>query len=913
MASNALDSGRDSLSEKCNILRFRTEPQSISKPNCIRTNFMYTSTENGKCDLQLYCFKYNSSQDSILVYAYHVNSLKLKSGSNSLALDIRSDDTNAHINPSFKQVLFNQNYYPVGNYRLYTLIKPLDLAKTQTAVYSFNQDSSLSQNSKLYRRLTGQSKLYKRLNYSGSKSKVRVVDFQINRYAKAHQLEVVKSSAIKGIKYSVYSKGILLGSIATDDKGVLTRNRVAANIKEQLTLMTEFKESEQSETESKGIEGIISSSTSLNTNQDPFANTDNNYWELKGSVTVPIATLPIQLEGYYTTQDRSRTIKSSYFKVHYDVTTLKQDLIKKVDKYKQKYQQSCSKTIGMNGLYQKTLNGLEHQSALLKDQINSEETRIAEQASTKLDSSEQELKSHAPKPSLKSSEVDSLKSEVVEKRRKLEELNAKIEKYNKLLDQNKDCQYFDSALAYKKLSGQQSLDDISYKRLLKQSTELFPDGKFKKAVCGITEFDAGVFSKYQSKFTMPGQNMKGFGMGYEMGIYTLNCTVGKTQFIGRDGGMEHFTTYATQLKLNAKSNNELSLHYYAYTADLAVRTSSNFINNMELQRPTLNEPQQIISITDQYKPTEWLSINGEVASSSKNITKMDIGKLQNSSAVDLSADLFVPNSTYKAEIHFESTGQDFENKTMPINLKGSQRISVANSIDVLKSFLSVGVNFNYLAQQQFNQLGRNIKYGVDIATHSHQYPNLSFSYKPYSTFRSFSDTFLTSQRPLFGSVLSTSIKYQFKKERNRWLFSINWNQCKTVADSQMIQNTVVQGMVNYSKNSLSTILIVGLNEQHGLNENLAAGNMRFAQLLFNYKLGKGTRISLGQEVGWTFFGFSKFGTSISGSYQSRRAPIVAVLSLRSNYFKVQESETGKRLFGANADVTYIIKRKTERG
>jgi hypothetical protein len=120
-------------------------------------------------------------------------------------------------------------------------------------------------------------------------------------------------------------------------------------------------------------------------------------------------------------------------------------------------------------------------------------------------------------------------------------------------------------------------------------------------------------------------------------------------------------------------------------------------------------------------------------------------------------------------------------------------------------------------------------------------------------------------------------------------------------------------MVNYSKNSLSTIFIVGLNEQHGLNENLAAGNMRFAQLLFNYKLGKGTRISLGQEVGWTFFGFSKFGTSISGSYQSRRAPIVAALSLRSNYFKVQESETGKRLFGANADVTYIIKHKTERG
>lgn len=912
LATILSDSSSNSLNELDSMFRFRTEPQIYSRSNGIRNNFMYSATKGAKYDLNLYCYKYHNEHDSTLVYSKRIKCFKVKSGSNNVQIEIKRSDTDAFINPDYNEALFSNHYYPEGTYHLVTVIRSKVSLDTISSTYSFYKDTMLDSKSAFYKKCVGQSGLNGRVNIKVPIR--RTADYHIFKAAKSNRLTVIKSEADQKIRYDLYSSSLFLGRIITDLKGTIDKRSYSSKVQqrfneERSTLMSEFKEEANIEDDSRKVEGIISTTSSFNTSQDPYTNIDNKYWEVNGMITLPVAKLPIQIEGYYTTQDQSRAIKSSYLKVHYDVSTLKQELMQKVTKYKQKYQQTNSKNIGVSGLYQQSIKGLEHQSDLLKSQIAKQEATITNQAASGVDSIQNEHSNKLNKAEGKLEKMDSIKREIDEKKSKLALITEKITKYNRLLEQNKDCSYFDSALSYKKLEKYPTLDDISYKKLLKESKDFLPDGKFKSAVSGITEFDAGVFSKYESKFTMSGQNMKGIGMGYEIGNCTVNGTIGKTQFIGRDGGIENFTTYSTKLDFSGIAKNDVSVHLYTYTQDIKVMTSNNFINSLELQRPTLNEPQQILSITNKYKPLDWVTIDFELASSANNWSKIDATALKNRSAIDFNAGLAVPKTTYKADIQYERTGEFFENKTMPINLKNSERVSIINSVDVLKSFLTLGLNFNYLSQRQFNQYGRNIKWGVDIATHSHQYPNLSLSYKPYTTFRSFSDTFLTSQRPLFGSVWSTSLKYQLKKDRHRWLFSINWNQCKTVSDSQLIFNSVLQSMVNYSKNSLNVVLIAGTNEQRGASDNVLPNNIKFIQLMLNYKLNKTSRIAAGQDLGWSYFGITKYGTTLSGSYQSTKVPVIMTLSLRSNFFRVQQVSSMQQLLGANVDLTYIIKNK----
>src|SRR5579872_1488785 len=135
---------------------------------------------------------------------------------------------------------------------------------------------------------------------------------------------------------------------------------------------------------------------------------------------------------------------------------------------------------------------------------------------------------------------------------------------------------------------------MTYKQMAKKGDALLPDGQAKGFIAGITNFDAGMFPKEESKYTMSGQQMKGVDCGYDLGICQAGVTLGKTEYVGRDGTLDKYTCYSERTTFKPIKKQKLSLIYYGYTADRKM-TGDAFFNNANISAPGFFEPVNIIS------------------------------------------------------------------------------------------------------------------------------------------------------------------------------------------------------------------------------------------------------------------------------------------------------------------------------
>ncbi|PQJ13005.1 hypothetical protein CJD36_004475 [Flavipsychrobacter stenotrophus] len=948
------------IGQQQHSLKIHTDYPSLSKARTLHQLVYISSDFSFKGMLQLRSVKYNSGNDSIVVLTIKNQKVQVHSGLSKFKVKYEDDDTNATFSVPYLEILKRTGGIAPGLYRTTVTITDAVTHKEYTAVFLQEADSILGAGSGLRsdvnKKLTPASGPFASLKKRAEKVKAYGSGNAI-RNAKKKLKDVSANRGLTHVQYEKRGKAYIdfyyenwfAGRYEVSDKKPLSNqllgqqdiaaatnmNKLAGNELNSPSLFSQFKAFKKQKDDNKEIEGETAMTTNVASNPDPGSGIDNNYFEVRGMVEIPISGLPFELEGMYTSQDARRSVKSSYFRVHYDVSKVKDELQQFIGAYNQKYAETKSKGVGMQQVYQKMISSMEGQKTKLTNELKKESSledgkslttigagdivdtaALKQQAISTVDSNNKAGKL-ADDASEKKAKALKKKEQLEKKYKELEALDKKIEKYKALLEQNKNNNYFDSAVAYSKIRTQDYNSPASYKQLVKKSSDILPDGAAKKFVSGLTNVDAGMFSKYSSKYTMSGQMMKGLDLGYDLGFCEVGGTVGKTEYVGRDGTPDKYTCYSGRAIFNFLETQKIGFIYYGYTIDKTAFAGDGFFKNVNIATPTFSNPVHILSVNYGGTASKYVTIEAEGAMSIKKYMPVE-GRSSTTYGKDnmawhISSDGNIPNTSVSLLGSYDKTGKQFENSTLPLSRTGTEQYKLAGKTDLFHSFVSVGIEYNYLLQSSFSGTASNTKWGFDIKTHSKRYPTVSISYKPFATFRSYSDTLNIPQRPLLGAVWTSKASYQLKENGRIWRFNLLYNKCITVLDTTAYGNTLMQLMCMYTKKQVSVAAIAGYTSQTGGNTTTAIvtapDRMSFLSFTESYTISKQYSITGSQDIGHAKFGMCKYGLSVGVMCSFKKSPITARMNLRYSDYKLNEVEQWKQLYSGNMEVAYRFKAK----
>jgi len=364
-------------------------------------------------------------------------------------------------------------------------------------------------------------------------------------------------------------------------------------------------------------------------------------------------------------------------------------------------------------------------------------------------------------------------------------------------------------------------------------------------------------------------------------------------------------------------NQKISLIYYGYTPDRTYYAGDAFFKNMNISAPGFLQPVHIISLNYSGSITKYVTIGGETATSIKQSDNYDtpVPSTGDKMAYDLNVTGNIPNTKIRLEGSFDQTGKDFQNNTLPVTLSGTEQYKLAGKDDFFRSFLTVGIEYDYLVQSNFASQSSSAKWGFDVKTNSKRYPNVAVSYKPFTTFRSYTDTLAIPQRPLLGSVWTGKATWQIKRKGKSLRFLALYNKSMTTMDTTKYGSNLMQFSTIYTDKVLTSSVSIGYSEITGTTNTsipTSPNDMTFLSLSAGYVLSKKLSITGGQDFGVAGFGFCKYGINGGVMYRPEKAPVTIRLNLRFTTYELNAGESWQQLYGGNIDVLYKFKMKNKK-
>ncbi len=709
-------------------------------------------------------------------------------------------------------------------------------------------------------------------------------------------------------RYEVGSKNEMLGAVRKEEdalKGNFS-SLIDVNALGRNSVSKQVKGLNKKEDKKKQIDGQIDLLSNFSTGKETGSGQDNNFQEIYGDIGARVVGLPVRIEGFYTTQDANRKAKASYIRLKYDIDEAKSELNESIGVYKERFQQVSGLKNGINSSYNTYLNQLKGQKTALQREINTE--GMASQPEIKIDTSSLVNRAGVEAGKADSSgKVASSKQKLLEKYQRLEALERKIEKYSALLQQYNDQVLVDSIQNYSKLQKLDNKEDVSYKDMAKAAIGLLPDGKVSRFIAGLTKLDIGILNQYESKYTAAGQNLTGANVGYDWGICKTSFSAGKTQYISREGDVEKYSTYMGRLDMKPAKGQEISLIYYGYSPSKQLLKSNNFIKE-DIGAPSFAGPAHIVSLAYKGKVSRDLEIDHESAASfrqgdaNKKIAK---GNTATNTAVEYSINKL--GASLKAE--WEYVGKQFENQALPYIRSATERYTLGTQASFFRSFLNVGVQYNYLKQSAFSSTGYNVRWGFDVKTVSKRYPSLSLSYKPFSTFRNYADTLAIAQKPMYGEVWIGRTTYQIKKKDINHRFFLMFNKNSSNVDTQSYSTTTVQGgyiLMNRksSFNATAGYSILPFYDSTGGTSNQSS---IFCGIGITRNLSKTVSINFTEDIAFGSSGLQKTATTAGCEYRFVKKPLALRCMIQYNNYKEISAIEQQNIFSGQLGLNWQFK------
>lgn len=487
------------------------------------------------------------------------------------------------------------------------------------------------------------------------------------------------------------------------------------------------------------------------------------------------------------------------------------------------------------------------------------------------------------------------------------------EKSNTLLEQYRDNNYIDSVVAYDKIKNiaDGKGDEKSYKQLVKSASGLLPEGSAKKFITGLTNLDAGIINKRISSYTLNGQTIKGVDVGYDLGFCETGFTYGRIEYVGRDGTVDKYSGYSARANFKPTKKQTATVTYFGYMPSKKMLNETDFFKDVDVTMPSFKQPVNIVSLAYGGTLSKTFHFETEGATSFRSVH--DYNK-ENTHIADKSSwkfliDGIIPNTNLNVQANYEHVGKQFENNTLPLNLSGTDKYTATVKNTFFKSFLAVGVEYNYLIQQNFSNRSASSKWGFDISTHSKQYPSISLSYKPFATFRSYSDTLNIPQRPILGAVWLGKVSYQIKKKGYVLRLTGIYNKNTALVDTTATNSNLVQLNFLYTRGKINLMMNVG---QMGMNATqVSSVHQKTNYMTFSggYQLNAQWMVNAGQDIGFTSYGLSRYAATMGWSYRFKNTPLMIRVNMRYNTYKLAETQSWKTLYSGMLDINWSFKFK----
>jgi hypothetical protein len=466
----------------------------------------------------------------------------------------------------------------------------------------------------------------------------------------------------------------------------------------------------------------------------------------------------------------------------------------------------------------------------------------------------------------------------------------------------------DSALVYNKLEALSKNKDASYKDMLKAANGLLPEGKVKQFSSGLTNLDAGIINQYASSYTMAGQNLKGLSACYDLGIIHAGVTIGKTEYISREGNVDKYNTYLGKVGFKPAKGHNVDLIYYGYSPAIKSLQNDNFYQHTDIAPGGYKEPVTIFSLNYDGQVGKSLLIHSEGAASFKKGENTQLS--MDNSATKASIDYIVPKTPVNIKAEWEHLGNSFENNALPYTKAGTERYTLAGTADLFRSFMTLGIQYNYLQQKSFSSIGRNTKWGFDIKTRSKRYPSVQLSYKPFSTFRAYNDTLNISQRPITGEVWTGRASYQLKHLKVIHRFTLVYNRNRSNMDTINYTSEILQtGYIYTHGNNAYNINAGWMSMPATVNEDGKYINIAswFISTALSKTLNKQINGSISEDIALVKYGLQRTATTLGVNYNMGKLPVTLRLQARYTNYKIAEETERKSLYAAMIGMTWRFK------
>jgi len=920
---------------------------SIDPPFTEGTNviqYLKVKTENPvNADVRIQSFLMNEN-DSILIYDLEFNNVEINRGFNNLELNLTRNDKLHGMNYSFFETFKKFDIIPPGKYRTYCTLRNHDSVWIAEQFHWYF-DSTLSRNSLLRKDIN--SIFHDSKNKLKESSKRQYISSKPNA-AQAERLSnkinrsVGKKSGVitvneqRGDKtfsalyykdwflgfYEILPAPLLKEKITKEKMQLLNdpSSFITNDLESFTSISSQTKRLNKKKSENE-LTGNIELTANFSTGQEPASKYENNYQELYANLNTDILKIPVIVEGYYTTQDNNRQGKSSYIRVKYDVEKNKAELNQVLQSYKNKYNETCAKAKGIDIIYERLLNELNEQKnslqssflkeysidSMLLNAYNGDVNVLLSKIDTNMLSDvNASTRSYKTKRDSIHKKIEANKSKIDQQYKKLKGIQENISKYSTLLEQYRKQQYFDSALVYGKINKLLDQANTTSDKLAKAAENLLPAGEVSSFLNKLTRLELGILNNYESRYTMSGQTLVGGGMGYNLGLVTVSAATGKTEYISREGTIDKYNSTMLRVDVLPTDKREFGVIYYTYSPSRQIIQDNKFIQS-DISVPSFQKPTQILSIPFRASITSNLSITGEGATSFKkyeNSTK--IGK--ENTALNTSVIYYIPKVETSLQAEWEHVGKLFDNDVIPFPKASTERLTLAGKKDLLRSSVTVGIQFNHLKQETFSSSGRNIKWGFDIRTHSKRYPNIYLSYKPFTTFRKFDDTLSIAQRPLIGSVWIAQSSYQFKRIKCHHRFLFSYNRNSSSMDTDVYKNITVQaGYILTQKTNVMNVNVGWTRQPQFFSTTELSSTNYFTNASVSKNLKDDISINLGQDISHANFGIQRIATTIGAMYVLKRKPISIRLNVRYANFKQSEVAEEERIWSSQVGLNWLIK------
>lgn len=915
-----------------NSVKFHADFVTISPLKELVQEIYYSADTSGRIELDIYCYKYKNEKDSSLIYWKMEESVPIEKGAHRLKQELTGDDSGSFCDRDFYTIIKKTALIPAGNYKIF--IKATLNGRVFNKTVLRKVDSIIGSNSTVNRQIEGSMKQQKKRKFLGVEIQSSAKSASLpTGHLEKYQKKINKTLKAKGLR-PVYNtsedkntvdlyyndwyvgtyegakrKSILKSRLKNkQENGTESFNKVAKNELENYeTIFSQLKKYNKQKRDDREIEGEVSLSVNTSNGQEENSGVNNNYFELGALLSVPIAGVPFTIQGMYTSQDANRKIKSSFIRMSYDAVKAKEELQNSVSGFNSKFSETQAKGASIDMVYGQFLQRLKGEREGLLRQLQKDMKPDAGAPEIKL--SDEELKKRLAakaegwdknKPDTKSLE---------EKRKKLEDIEAKIDKYERLISQYRDTKFFDSALAYDKLKDIGDVTDISYKKLSKKASQILPDDKTRGFKTGLTNLELGMLQKTLSKYTLDGQTLMGGDIGYDFGLFESGLTIGNVEYISRTGEVEKYTGYAIRNTFVPYRDQKVTVLYYGYMPARSMIQDS-FFKKVDIAAPVFRQPNHVLSINYKGKVSDYITANAEMATSFRKFDTQNLGRqLSNERlAYIIAAEGNIPKTSIMLNAEYESIGKEFENNTLAVLMNGMNRITLGGKSSFFRSFITAGIEYNHLLQRHLASVGRNTKWGFEIKTNSKRYPSVSISYKPFSTVRSLNDTLNIPQRPSIGEVWAAKSTYQVKRIGYSLRFQLMYTRSSTTMDSIKSGSELLQLNNCYDAGRFTTILTGGMTSVLG-NINVAAvhRNVKFAGVNVGYQLLPELMINAGQEVGFSQTGLTRYSASTGAAYRLKNVPLSFRYGFRYNTYTLGDGSAWKYLLTGSLDIVYQFK------